>query len=221
MPLPWTVTAGPELQSPKEPGTPQTPAQGTRKSNSMKVPSIHHGDTLKPSLSSLKRTFLRNSLPASTHKPKEDQGLIRRSSRLLRSLRRALDEGLAAGHPQVPAVTEKPSSVTDGISRQASTGMGPEDLELQEGRVSYNSMRTERAGAESRYPDTPKSCLLHQFFQYLAREIQYTHWANRKNQAQLSDLLGAIRLTTREVGFEPRSARPFTTWPLEQTHPNY
>lgn len=141
MPLPWTVTAGPELQSPKEPGKPQTLAQGTRKSNSMKEPSIHHGDTLKPSLSTLKRTFFRTSLPASTHKPKEDQGLIRRSSRLFRSLRRALDEGLAAGHPQVPAVTEKPSSVTDGISRQASTGMGPEDLELQEGRVSYNSVR--------------------------------------------------------------------------------
>lgn len=144
MPLPRTVTAGPELQSPKEPGKPQTLAQGTRKSNSMKVPSIHHGDTLKPSLGTLKRTFFRNSLPASTHKPKEDQGLIRRSSRLLRSLRRALDEGLAAGHPQVPAVTEKLSSVTDGISRQASTGMGHEDLELQEESKSVTDLITER-----------------------------------------------------------------------------
>lgn len=142
MPLSRTVTPGPERQSPKELGKSQTLPQATRKSNSMKEPRAHHGDTLKPGLSTLKRTFFRTSLPPLTLKPKEDPGLIRRSSRfLLRSLRRALDEGLAAGHPQVTAVPEKPSRVPDSVSRQASTGMGPEDLEPQTGRVSYNSVR--------------------------------------------------------------------------------
>ncbi|KAL6044885.1 hypothetical protein STEG23_017056 [Scotinomys teguina] len=141
MPLPQTVTPGPELQSPKEPGKPQS----TRKSNSMKEPSTHHGDTMKPSLNTLKRTFFRNSLGASTHKPKEDLGLLRRSSRFLfRSLRRALDEGLASGHPQVTAVTEKLSKVTDGVSQQAPTGMGPEDLEPQEESKSVTDLITER-----------------------------------------------------------------------------
>ncbi|XP_052594181.1 exocyst complex component 3-like protein 4 isoform X2 [Peromyscus californicus insignis] len=141
MPLPGTVTPGPELQSPKQPGK----SQGTRKSNSMKEPSMHHGDTVKPSLSTLKRTFFRNSLGASTHKPKEDPGLFRRSSRFLfRSLRRALDEGLTSGHPQVTAVTEKPSKVTDGVSRQASTGTHPEDLEPQAESKSVTDLITER-----------------------------------------------------------------------------
>lgn len=150
---------------------------------------MHHGDTVKPSLSTLKRTFFRNSLGASTHKPKEDPGLFRRSSRFLfRSLRRALDEGLTSGHPQVTAVTEKPSKVTDGVSRQASTGTHPEDLEPQTGRVSSDTVRGNRGWRRQElYPDTlslkpnsPKSCLLHKFFQFLAREGQYTHWANRK-----------------------------------------
>lgn len=144
MPLPRTVTPGPELQSPKEPRKSQTLPRDSQKSNSMKESRVSHGDTLRPSLSTLKRTLFRASLPppSATHKPKEDPGLIRRSSRfLLRSLRRALDEGLAAGHPQVTAVPEKPSRDPDGVSRQASTGMGPEDLEPQAGRVSHNVVR--------------------------------------------------------------------------------
>ncbi|XP_035301242.1 exocyst complex component 3-like protein 4 [Cricetulus griseus] len=145
MPLSRTVTPGPERQSPKELGKSQTLPQATRKSNSMKEPRAHHGDTLKPGLSTLKRTFFRTSLPPLTLKPKEDPGLIRRSSRfLLRSLRRALDEGLAAGHPQVTAVPEKPSRVPDSVSRQASTGMGPEDLEPQTESKSVTDLITER-----------------------------------------------------------------------------
>ncbi|XP_051052603.1 exocyst complex component 3-like protein 4 isoform X2 [Phodopus roborovskii] len=146
MPLPRTVTPGPELQSPKELGKSQTLPQGTRKSNSMKEPKGQHGNALKPSLGTLKRTFFRTSLPPpSTHKPKDDPGLIRRSSRfLLRSLRRALDEGLAAGFPQVTAVPEKPSRVADGVSRRASTGMGPEELEPQAESKSVTDLITER-----------------------------------------------------------------------------
>lgn len=147
MPLPRTVTPGPELQSPKEPRKSQTLPRDSQKSNSMKESRVSHGDTLRPSLSTLKRTLFRASLPppSATHKPKEDPGLIRRSSRfLLRSLRRALDEGLAAGHPQVTAVPEKPSRDPDGVSRQASTGMGPEDLEPQAESKSVTDLITER-----------------------------------------------------------------------------
>lgn len=151
MPLPRTVTPGPELQRPKEPRKSQTLPQSTRKSNSMKEPSMYHGDTTKPSLGTLKRTFFRTSMPPpSTHKSKEDPGLLRRSSRFLfRSLRRALDEGLTAVHPQVSALPEKPSNVADGISRQASAGMGPENLEPQAGRVSYNTERKQGRGSRS------------------------------------------------------------------------
>lgn len=108
----------------------------------MKEQSTHPGDGMKPSLGSLKRTLFRTSLRASTHKPKEDEGLLRRSSRFLfRSLRRALDEGLTAGHPQGTAVPEKPSRVTDGVSQQAATGVEAEDLERQAGKAARNTVR--------------------------------------------------------------------------------
>ncbi|XP_021501202.1 exocyst complex component 3-like protein 4 isoform X2 [Meriones unguiculatus] len=145
MPLPRAVTPGPELQNPKAPGKSQSLPLSTRKSNSMKEPNAHPGDTVKPSLSTLKRTLFRTSLPASTHRPKDDPGLFRRSSRfLLRSLRRALDEGLTEGHPQVTAGPEKPPSATDGVSRQASAGTRPEDLEPQAESKSVADLITER-----------------------------------------------------------------------------
>lgn len=111
----------------------------------MKEQSVHHGGSLRPSLGMLKQTLFRTSLRASTHKPKEDPGLFRRSSRFLfRSLRRAIDEGLTAGHPQGPAVPEKPSKVTDGASRQAATGTEAEDLEPQAESKSVADLITER-----------------------------------------------------------------------------
>lgn len=111
----------------------------------MKEQSTHPGDGMKPSLGSLKRTLFRTSLRASTHKPKEDEGLLRRSSRFLfRSLRRALDEGLTAGHPQGTAVPEKPSRVTDGVSKQAATGVEAEVLDRQAESKSVADLITER-----------------------------------------------------------------------------
>lgn len=111
----------------------------------MKEQSVHHGGSLRPSLGMLKQTLFRTSLRASTHKPKEDPGLFRRSSRFLfRSLRRAIDEGLTAGHPQGPAVPEKPSKVIDGASRQAATGTEAEDLEPQAESKSVADLITER-----------------------------------------------------------------------------
>ncbi|XP_021057962.1 exocyst complex component 3-like protein 4 [Mus pahari] len=145
MPLPQTGAPGPELKSPREPRKSQTLPVNTWKSNSMKEQSVHHGGSVRPSLGMLKQTLFRTSLRASTHKPKEDQGLFRRSSRfLLRSLRRAIDEGLTAGHPQGPAVPEKPSRVTDGVSRQGATGMEAEDLEPQAESKSVADLITER-----------------------------------------------------------------------------
>ncbi|XP_021034723.1 exocyst complex component 3-like protein 4 isoform X1 [Mus caroli] len=145
MPLPQTEAPGPEVKSPREPRKSQTLPVTTWKSNSMKEQSTHHGGSLRPSLGMLKQTLFRTSLRASTHKPKEDPGLFRRSSRfLLRSLRRAIDEGLTAGHPQGPAVPEKPSRVTDGASRQAATGTEAEDLEPQAESKSVADLITER-----------------------------------------------------------------------------
>ncbi|XP_031211656.1 exocyst complex component 3-like protein 4 isoform X3 [Mastomys coucha] len=145
MPLPQTGAPGPELKSPREPRKSQTLPTNTWKSNSMKEQSMHHEDSVKPSLGMLKRTLFRTSLRTSTHKPKEDPGLFRRGSRFLfRSLRRALDEGLTAGHPQGPVVPEKPSRVTDGSSRQAATGMEAEDLEPQAESKSVADLITER-----------------------------------------------------------------------------
>uniref|UniRef100_A0A8C6GRX4 Exocyst complex component 3-like protein 4 n=1 Tax=Mus spicilegus TaxID=10103 RepID=A0A8C6GRX4_MUSSI len=145
MPLPQTGAPGPEVKSPREPRKSQTLPVATWKSNSMKEQSVHHGGSLRPSLGMLKQTLFRTSLRASTHKPKEDPGLFRRSSRFLfRSLRRAIDEGLTAGHPQGPAVPEKPSRVTDGASRQAATGTEAEVLEPQAESKSVADLITER-----------------------------------------------------------------------------
>lgn len=145
MPLPQTGAPGPELKSPREPRKSQTLPAIPWKSNSMKEQSTNHGNNMKPSLGTLKRTLFRTSLQASTHKSKEDPGLLRRSSRFLfRSFRRALDEGRTAGHPQGAAVSEKPSRVTDGVSRQAATGMEAEDPEPQAGKHSHNHSRENR-----------------------------------------------------------------------------
>uniref|UniRef100_A0A8C0XMP5 Uncharacterized protein n=1 Tax=Castor canadensis TaxID=51338 RepID=A0A8C0XMP5_CASCN len=142
MPLPRTMTPGPELQSPKEPEDPQTPAQGTRRTNSGEEPNTHHEDTSKAGLGTLKRAFSWASWRASTSK--EDQGPHkRRSLSLLPSFRRALDGGLAAGQSQVAAVPEEPFKVKDGVSRQASTGAGPEKLKTPEDK-SVADLITER-----------------------------------------------------------------------------
>nr|XP_020042854.1 exocyst complex component 3-like protein 4 [Castor canadensis] len=143
MPLPRTMTPGPELQSPKEPEDPQTPAQGTRRTNSGEEPNTHHEDTSKAGLGTLKQAFSWASWRASTSK--EDQGPHkRRSLSLLPSFRRALDGGLAAGQSQVAAVPEEPFKVKDGVSRQASTGAGPEKLKPQAEDKSVADLITER-----------------------------------------------------------------------------
>lgn len=145
MPLPQTGAPGSELKSPREPRKSQTLPAITWKSNSMKEQSTNHGDSMKPSLGTLKRTLFRTSLQASTHKAKEDPGLFRRSSRFLfRSLRRALDEGRTAGQSPGAAVPEKPSKVTDAVSRQAATGPEAEHREPQAGKGSHNTVRENR-----------------------------------------------------------------------------
>lgn len=81
-----------------------------------------------PNLRNPNRAFLRASIRAS----KDVTNLVRRSSSsLFRSLRRTKDAGQTDGHPQVTAMPEEPSRVINGVSRQASTGMGPEDLEVE------------------------------------------------------------------------------------------
>ncbi|XP_057588694.1 exocyst complex component 3-like protein 4 isoform X2 [Hippopotamus amphibius kiboko] len=135
MPSPQTVAAGPELHSPKEPVEPQTPAQDARRASREDEPSAH-GEGLRPGLGTLRRAFSRASQRASGCAPQEDPGLLRRSSRFLfRTLRRALDDALAADQTQTTAVPgeahgrEVPSRAMDSVSRQPSTGAGPLDLE--------------------------------------------------------------------------------------------
>lgn len=148
MPLPQTGDPGPELKSPREPRKSQSLPVSTWKSNSLKEQSVHRGDcrdSMKPSLGVLKRTLFRTSLRASADKPKEDAGLLRRSSRFLfRSLRRAIDEGLTAGQTQGTAGPERPSGVPDGVSRQAAAGMETGDLEPQAESKSVADLITER-----------------------------------------------------------------------------
>lgn len=128
MPSPRTVTSGPELHSPKEPTEPKTPVAG--RAGSAHAPGTQHGDA-RLGLATLRRAFARASLRASGPGSEEDPGLLRRSSRfLLRSLRRrALDDSPAADQCQATAVP----GVTDGVSRQLSTGAGPEEPETEAG----------------------------------------------------------------------------------------
>lgn len=142
MPSPRTVTPGPEPQSPKEPGLEtQPPAQGTGQISRGKEPSAHHEETTRPGLDTLKRAFSWASQRAS-QAPKEDPGRLRRSSRsLFQSFRRrTLDEGLAAGQSQRAAVPEEPCMLTDGVSQQASTRVGPKDLESEAGEASLTTL---------------------------------------------------------------------------------
>ncbi|GAB1297807.1 Exocyst complex component 3-like protein 4 [Apodemus speciosus] len=148
MPLPQTGDPGPELKSPREPGRSQSLPVSTWKSNSLKEQSAHRGDSrdgVKPSLGVLKRTLFRTSLRASAGKPKEDSGLLRRSSRFLFwSLRRALDEGLTAGQTQGTGGPERPSGVPDGVSGQAAAGTETGDPEPQAESKSVADLITER-----------------------------------------------------------------------------
>ncbi|KAL2789463.1 exocyst complex component 3-like protein 4 [Daubentonia madagascariensis] len=145
MPSPQTVTLGPELRSPKEPEEPQTPARSARRTSSGKEPSAHHEDAMRPGLGTLRRAFSRASQRALTQASKENSGLLWRSSRsLLRSFRRALDEGPATGQSQVTTVPEVPSRVMDGVSQQASTGVGPKELEPEAEGKSVADLITER-----------------------------------------------------------------------------
>ncbi|XP_045416235.1 exocyst complex component 3-like protein 4 [Lemur catta] len=142
---PQTATLGPELQNPQEPEESQTPARGTRQTSSGKEPSAHHENTTRPGLGTLRRAFSRASQRAVTQAAKEDAGLLwRRSSSLFRSFRRALDDGPAAGQSQVAAVPEVSSGVMDGGSQQASTGVGPKELEPEAGGKSVADLITER-----------------------------------------------------------------------------
>uniref|UniRef100_A0A8C3W9S8 Exocyst complex component 3 like 4 n=1 Tax=Catagonus wagneri TaxID=51154 RepID=A0A8C3W9S8_9CETA len=140
MPSPQTVTAGPELHSPKEPVEPPLPAQGTLRASRGDPAGTHHEDS-RPGLGTLRRAFSRASQRASARSP-EDPGPLRRSSRFLFwSLRRTLDDGPAAG-PGATDGQEAPSRASDGVSRQWSTGAGPEEVE-GEGR-SVADLITER-----------------------------------------------------------------------------
>uniref|UniRef100_A0A8D2CY74 Exocyst complex component 3-like protein 4 n=1 Tax=Sciurus vulgaris TaxID=55149 RepID=A0A8D2CY74_SCIVU len=159
MSSPRTVTPGPELQSTKEPGLKtQTPAQGSGQISSKEQPNAHHEDTMRPGLDTLKRAFSWVS-PQASQASKEDAGLLRRSSRFLfRSFRRTMDEGLASGQSQGAAMPEEPCMVTDGVSQQESTRVGPKDLEFEAEGKSVADLITERqllaAFAQLRYLET-------------------------------------------------------------------
>uniref|UniRef100_I3M3S1 Exocyst complex component 3-like protein 4 n=1 Tax=Ictidomys tridecemlineatus TaxID=43179 RepID=I3M3S1_ICTTR len=140
---PRTVTPGPELQSPKEPELKtQTPAQVTGQISSGKEPNAHQEDTTRPGLDTLKRAFSWASQKAS-QASKEDPGWLRRSS-LFRSFRRTPDEGPAAGHSQGAATAKELCVFTDGVSQQASTRVGPGDLEPEAEGKSVADLITER-----------------------------------------------------------------------------
>ncbi|XP_053459190.1 exocyst complex component 3-like protein 4 isoform X1 [Nycticebus coucang] len=145
MSSPQTMTPGLELQSPKEAEEPQIPAQSTRRTSSSKEPSAHRDDTMRPGLGTLRRAFSRASQRALTQVSKEDSGLLwRRSYSLFRSFRRALDEGPAPGQSQIAIVPEVSSRVKDGVSRQASSGVGPKELESKTEGKSVADLITER-----------------------------------------------------------------------------
>ncbi|XP_049754651.1 exocyst complex component 3-like protein 4 isoform X1 [Elephas maximus indicus] len=148
MQSPQPVTPGPEMQSRKEPAQQQTPARGTRRVSSGDMPSTQYDEVAWPSLGTLRRAFTRVSQRA---RVPEDPSLLRRSSRFLfRSFRRTLEEGMAGDGPQNPTVPgeahrlEMPSKGMDGVSQQASTGVGPEELETDSEGKSVADLITER-----------------------------------------------------------------------------
>ncbi|XP_032143191.1 exocyst complex component 3-like protein 4 [Sapajus apella] len=143
MSSPRTETPGPELQSPRKAEELQTPAHSSRRTGSRKEPSGHRVDGTRLGLGTLKQAFSRASQRVSTQVSKEDAGLLRRSScSLFRSLRRALDEGPAAGHSQ--ATPEVPSEVTNAVSQQASPGAASEELKPEAEGKSVADLITER-----------------------------------------------------------------------------
>lgn len=147
---PRTVAAALELHSPKEPGEPPPPAQGTRRASSGEAPSAQR-EALVPGLGTFRRAFSRVSQRAAGRASEEDPGLLRRSSRfLLRSLRRYQDDRPAVGQGQAPAVPgpghgpEEPSRATDGVSRQASPREEPQELEPEAGEGCTHSTKPGR-----------------------------------------------------------------------------
>ncbi|XP_027991405.2 exocyst complex component 3-like protein 4 [Eptesicus fuscus] len=137
---PRTAAAALELHSPKEPGEPPPPAQGTRRASSGEAPSAQR-EALVPGLGTFRRAFSRVSQRAAGRASEEDPGLLRRSSRFLfRSLRRSQDDRPAVGQCQAPAVPgpghgpEEPSRATDGVGRQASPREEPEEPEPEAGK---------------------------------------------------------------------------------------
>lgn len=176
---PRTVAAGPELHSPKEPGEPPTPAQGTRRASSGEAPSTQR-EALMPGLGPFRRAFSRVSQRAMGRASEEDSGLLRRSSRFLfRSLRRTQDDRPAADQCQAPAVPgaghgpEEPSRAIDSVRRQASPREELEELEPEAGEDAPTALSGEetgqRAGQQSWVlpgspqppkPLPPHSCIL-------------------------------------------------------------
>ncbi|XP_014387105.1 PREDICTED: exocyst complex component 3-like protein 4, partial [Myotis brandtii] len=137
---PWTVAAGPELHSPKEPGEPPTPVPGTRRASSGEGPSTQR-EALMSGLGTFQRAFSRVSQRATGRASEEDPGLLRRSSRFLfRSLRRskdhrpAVDQGQATAVPGAGHSPEEPSRAIDGVGQQASPREEPEELESEAGK---------------------------------------------------------------------------------------
>ncbi|XP_007951314.1 exocyst complex component 3-like protein 4 [Orycteropus afer afer] len=148
MPSPRPVTPGPELRCPREPAEQQNLVRGARRVSSGDAPRDKDEDAERPGLATLWRSFTRASQRAQAP---ENPGLVRRSSRfLLRSFRRTLEGGVAADtspSPAVPGVAQDPkvpSRGMDGVSRQASTGAGPEELETEAESKSVADLITER-----------------------------------------------------------------------------
>ncbi|XP_023381923.1 exocyst complex component 3-like protein 4 [Pteropus vampyrus] len=197
MPSPRTVTSGPELHSPKEPAEPKTPVTG--RAGSVDVPGTDRGDarlglgTLRRAFArASQRAFARASQRASGPGSEEDPGLLRRSSRFLfQSLRRrALNDSPAADQCQATAVPR----VTDGVSRQLSTGAGPEEPETEAGENLTKPGRKARPGggegepalpdgsAHQRPQSSPAAQPHFKFPQHLGEGGP--HWAGEEGEAQ-------------------------------------
>ncbi|XP_076978432.1 exocyst complex component 3-like protein 4, partial [Tamandua tetradactyla] len=129
MPLPWILTSGPELPSSQDPIQQLRPTRGPRP-----VSGTHCEDTARPRLGTFRRAFSWGNQRASVGDGAKDLGLFRRSSRLFQSFRWARDQGVVAVEVQVPtapAVAPSPPASLrgmDGVSGQAPTGVGSEEL---------------------------------------------------------------------------------------------
>ncbi|XP_076979768.1 exocyst complex component 3-like protein 4 [Tamandua tetradactyla] len=147
MPSPQILTSGPELRSSKEPTQLQTPTRGSPPGAQ---PSAKCEDTVPPSQGTFRQAFSWGNQRASGGDTAKDLGLFRRSSRLFQSFRRALDQGVVAVEIQVPAAPEvAPSPRTslrgmDGVSGQAPTGVGSEELGPESEGQSVVDLITER-----------------------------------------------------------------------------